>query len=313
MKISVIVTTFNGEKYIEEQLLSILRQTRQPDEVLISDDCSSDGTESIVKRFIEKNGLAEKAWHLKINDHNMGLWSNSHQTVMRSRGDILFWSDQHDVWLPDKIKQMAGFMESESNALALSSRYFLVDSDLRRLKGLFVDNREGTGATTAKSLKYVLNTRNLAAQSLAVRRDLYEEILLKYDDPYIFFDTMIISYAAAKGSYYLMDMPLTLYRQHDSNCSGFIYGLGFMKKEGYSRPEAIRPQIKMMETRNIILSEFLSGTDKGLLAEALQVAKKRLHYVEERKIISLTGMLFSSNPYVNKKWIIADLLYLLLR
>ena len=56
-KITIILGTYNGEKYIEKQLLSLYNQTKQPDEVIISDDCSTDKTKLIVKNFISKNNL----------------------------------------------------------------------------------------------------------------------------------------------------------------------------------------------------------------------------------------------------------------
>ena len=63
MTVSVCMGIYNGEKYIEEQLDSILRQTRRAEEVILCDDCSTDRTVEIVRLFIEKHGLGE-SWRL---------------------------------------------------------------------------------------------------------------------------------------------------------------------------------------------------------------------------------------------------------
>ena len=71
MKVSVVLSSYNGEQDIIEQLRSIDGQTRQPDEVLICDDCSTDGTVNLVQNYIEKKRL--KNWKLVVNKKKQGL------------------------------------------------------------------------------------------------------------------------------------------------------------------------------------------------------------------------------------------------
>lgn len=105
MKISVILASYNGEKYIEEQLNSILNQTMIPNEILVYDDCSSDATYEIVKKVALNN--PNITWHIKKNIANIGFRSNFKELIVNSKGDIVFLCDQDDIWELNKIENMS--------------------------------------------------------------------------------------------------------------------------------------------------------------------------------------------------------------
>ena len=107
MKISVVVCTFNGEKYIIEQLQSIYQQTTMPDEVIIQDDCSTDRTRELIEKFIRNHNL-QNEWTLICNKENMGWKKNFMNAISKASGDLIFLSDQDDIWYLDKIEKMAG-------------------------------------------------------------------------------------------------------------------------------------------------------------------------------------------------------------
>ena len=119
--ISIALTTYNGEKFIEEQLKSLLDQSVKPDEVVIFDDCSTDRTADIVRAFIKTHGLT--SWALHVNAENMGFVPNFYQAIDRTSGDIIFLCDQDDVWHRDKIEIMAGMLESHPEILALNTGF----------------------------------------------------------------------------------------------------------------------------------------------------------------------------------------------
>ncbi|MBB1063147.1 glycosyltransferase [Limosilactobacillus fastidiosus] len=121
MKTSVVISTYNGEKYIKEQLDSIKNQTRKADEVLIFDDRSTDRTVKIVKQFINKNKLIN--WSIKINSRNKGWRKNFIEGIEQATGDIIFTCDQDDIWRVDKVEIMAKIMEDNPKIEVLSSIY----------------------------------------------------------------------------------------------------------------------------------------------------------------------------------------------
>ncbi len=105
MKISVCIATYNGEKFISEQLASILCQLSSEDEVIISDDSSLDNTIGLIKLFNDDR--------IKIleNQNFKNPIFNFENALINSTGDIIFLSDQDDIWLPDKVKLMKPIVE----------------------------------------------------------------------------------------------------------------------------------------------------------------------------------------------------------
>ena len=99
--ISVCMGIYNGEAYIKAQLQSILNQTLSPDEVILCDDRSTDGTREIVDQFIRENGLSGK-WQLHCNPENKGYPANFYAGMALCRGEYVFLADQDDIW--DKNK-----------------------------------------------------------------------------------------------------------------------------------------------------------------------------------------------------------------
>lgn len=121
MKISIVLSTYNGEKYIAEQLASILQQSRQADEVLVYDDQSSDNTVNIIKNFIDEHKLHN--WKIEINKVNKGWKRNFIEGIWASKGDIVFPCDQDDIWKPDKLAIMEAIMKENPEIELLTSNY----------------------------------------------------------------------------------------------------------------------------------------------------------------------------------------------
>lgn len=121
MSVSIVLSTYNGEKYIFEQLLSLYNQEMTADEVIICDDCSSDKTVSIIRDFIAEKKL--KHWSLFCNEKNVGWKRNFQNLILKASGDIIFTCDQDDIWYKDKIKNMVQVLENNAEILLLASDY----------------------------------------------------------------------------------------------------------------------------------------------------------------------------------------------
>lgn len=122
MKTTVVMATYNGEKYIIEQLESIKNQSCIPDEVIIRDDCSNDNTVKIIKEFIETNNLNEN-WKVTINERNLGYADNFRTATMSATGDLIFFSDQDDIWKLDKIEITKRMFKEHKEMLLLTSHF----------------------------------------------------------------------------------------------------------------------------------------------------------------------------------------------
>lgn len=124
MKLSVAVWTFNGEKYISEQLNSIINQTLAVNEIIICDDQSSDSTIEIINSFIEKYPTLIKLYQNKIN---LNVNKNFEKAITLSTGDYIFLSDQDDVWEKNKVFKIMEIFNSNKNAEGVFSNGYLIN------------------------------------------------------------------------------------------------------------------------------------------------------------------------------------------
>lgn len=132
--ISIAMCTYNGEKYLEEQLDSFLQQTRLPDELVVCDDGSQDGTISIIHEF---SLTAPFPVRLFINKNNIGFSKNFENAISLCQGEIITFSDQDDVWLPEKLAKVEQvFKEHPAIGLAMSNAS-VVDENLHYLGNLW--------------------------------------------------------------------------------------------------------------------------------------------------------------------------------
>jgi glycosyltransferase involved in cell wall biosynthesis len=108
MKISIAMATYNGASYLQEQLDSFAAQTWLPDELLVSDDGSKDETLSILDRFA---GSAPFLVRIVRNELNLGYTQNFAKAMSMCTGDLVFLSDQDDVWYSNKIERIVEIAE----------------------------------------------------------------------------------------------------------------------------------------------------------------------------------------------------------
>ncbi len=123
------MSTYNGEKYIREQLDSILQQSL-PVEILIRDDGSSDGTISIIEEYMSKGVSIEL-----IKGENVGVIASFFELIkVAPESDYYAFSDQDDYWLEDKIKNAVEMLGTEDMPMLYCSDTYLVDGDLNVIK-----------------------------------------------------------------------------------------------------------------------------------------------------------------------------------
>lgn len=121
MKISVVMSTYNGSRYIVEQMDSILHQTVRADEVLIFDDCSNDKTYEIVENYIQKHSLSN--WKIQRNPQNYGWRKSFMNAICNATSDLIFTADQDDIWCRDKLEVMSNVFKKNSRILVLTADY----------------------------------------------------------------------------------------------------------------------------------------------------------------------------------------------
>jgi len=107
MKISVVMATYNGERYLKQQLQSILNQTLKPKEIVVCDDASIDGTVAILEEYKQRGELT-----YTVNNHRLGLIDNFKKAVsLATEGNYVALCDQDDEWIAEKLEQSASLLE----------------------------------------------------------------------------------------------------------------------------------------------------------------------------------------------------------
>lgn len=124
MKISLVMATYNGAKYLNEQLDSIKNQTLKLDEVIIVDDVSTDDTSYLVEKYISNHQLN---WMFIKNEKNLGYKGNFKKGLAHARGDVIFLCDQDDIWHLDKVERMVEVLNHHPEIKTLASSFNFVD------------------------------------------------------------------------------------------------------------------------------------------------------------------------------------------
>lgn len=220
-KISVVMCTFNGEEYIEEQLDSILGQTVMPDEIIIKDDCSTDGTYSIVCEYVKR--FPEIKFIVEQNQINCGFINNFMSAIRKASGDIIFLADQDDIWYKNKIEEMVKVFCIYKNSLAVSSKYNLIDSDGKIINCLFRNKKKYKKDCIKKIswLEYILSPR-FPGMSMAIKSSLLEYIEQIDESLIPAHDWLLNEVAAYNEGMYFLKKELASYRQHGNNTIGII-------------------------------------------------------------------------------------------
>lgn len=215
LKISIAMCTYNGETYLREQLDSIVRQTRLPDELLVCDDNSTDMTVLIINDYTASAPFSIKLFK---NDTNIGSTSNFEQAIRKCEGDIIVLSDQDDVWHQDKLTLIEQvFLDSEELG-AVFSNGNVVSSSLTPLgytlwDTFYFNNRYKTSFKKGKAFEVLLNHNVITGATMAFRSNLRETILPI--PPSWVHDAWIAIVISTRNNISFIDQCLIDYRQHN--------------------------------------------------------------------------------------------------
>lgn len=218
MKVSIVMTTYNGSCFLLKQLKSLMIQTKKADEVLILDDCSKDETVSIIRHFIEANGLNH--WQLIVNEKNIGFNANFRKGLYESTGDIVFMCDQDDVWKADKLEKMLSILNED--ILLLASGFDVIDAKdhVQDVNKNLIDFKIEEKGLYKINIKNLLRNNFAQGCTMAVRRNLIN--LLKKDAMCCLeHDWSLAILAALNDGCYFYNESLTEYRIHGDNTIGF--------------------------------------------------------------------------------------------
>lgn len=202
--ISVCMATYNGEKYIKEQLDSILTQLSEEDEVIVSDDCSTDSTLDIVRDFHDPR--IEILEGVRFGSPIF----NFENALKHAVGDIIFLADQDDIWMPNKVKHMVERLEEYdlvvSDAQVINKEREITNHSFFELRG----SRKGYWRNILKN--------NYLGCCIAFRRECLEYIL-PFPAKIAMHDIWIGLCVELHGKTLFLPEQLISYRRHGDNIS----------------------------------------------------------------------------------------------
>lgn len=259
------MATYNGEKYIRQQLDSILCQSRQPDEVIMCDDGSTDGTVDIIRKFIEENGLQD-SWKLYQNEQNRGYPGNFYYAMGLCSGGLVFLADQDDIWYREKIERMHRVFDKQPKAMAVCCKLSLIDAEGSEIHSIMTPTRKthkkGKGSLRQVGVDEVFYKYEWPGMTMAYRRTWYRS--WTWSDSGLPHDFLIAVKAAEKGCFYQMNEILAYHRRHDHNAGGEEYRLNRLLQRERKLKE-VRDYLQLLQT---LAREDVLQTESG--KEALQ-------------------------------------------
>lgn len=208
MRISIVMATYNGARYLQEQLESFLYQTRMPDELIVCDDGSDDCTPEILESFKRHAPFETRVY---FNETNLGYARNFEQALSLAQGDVILLSDQDDVWFCNKVTKIEQMSHEQANVFVFITDMVLTDAKLSPTPYTQMRNTLASGHT--------LDSFASGCAS-AIRREFLDLALPLPPD--MAHDNWIHRLAVALNVRMVSDLPLQYYRRHGDNASHWL-------------------------------------------------------------------------------------------
>lgn len=240
--ISIALCTYNGAKFLEQQLKSIVEQSVLPNELVVCDDASTDNTFSILEDFAKN---APFKVNLFRNESSLGVVKNFERAVYLCQGDIIFLCDQDDIWLPQKIEKLYHTLQQSPEALLIFTDGYLIDGQNNQLPNTLwesfrFDDEQQKKWTNGNSTEVMLASDRVTGCTVAFRKQLLQySIPFPTHIPNLIHDGWLGQVACLTNSAIAFPEKLIKYRQHSHQQLGVVRPTAPPKvsfKERFTRP-----------------------------------------------------------------------------
>ena len=287
MKISVAMCTYNGARYLREQLQSIAAQTRLPDEMVVCDDRSDDATREIVTGFAASASFPVS---IHVNECNLGSTKNFERAISLCTGDIIALADQDDVWLPEKLDRIEECFLREPEVGLVFTDAEVVDKCLRPLgyslwESVGFDKHQRRLMQSGRVLDVLLPGWTVTGATMAFRATFTKLVLDIPTNLALIHDGWIGLMIASVADVVFIEEPLIKYRQHSRQQIGAKerkeageFGSGRVK-------DAIRrtnPYEEMIEIGTQAKHRLVERGDSYQSGPALAKLENRLRHLQAR-------------------------------
>ena len=221
LTISVALCTCNGEKYLAQQLDSLVNQERLPDELIVCDDNSSDITPEIINHFSSTAPFPVKVFY---NKNRMGFRKNFEQAALQCEQDVVFFCDQDDIWEREKLARFLDVFERQPSVGMVLCEAMLIDENNNDLGIQLSERNNIRSKNIAEQIKQssahfcLKNYIFWSGMAMAFRRK-YLPFLVPFSDN-VFHDLWCARLLSCFTEVRYLDQPLVRYRIHGKNASG---------------------------------------------------------------------------------------------
>lgn len=289
-KVDILLATYNGEKYLVEQIESILNQTYKEFRLLISDDCSTDKTREILGKYAEK----DKRIMVFLQENNLGVVGNFEFLLKKVENPYFMFSDQDDIWNVKKIEKSIQKIE-EGQADLVYTDLAVVDSDLNtiypsywKLKNIYHKIKKYNNFESLYLNNFVTGCTILS------KKEVISKVLpLPKNSKYVLHDYWLPLIVSQKGKIDYIEEPLIQYRQHNQNRVG-----SRKKSDSIEKFEEMRNLF--IDVKKQHFNVFIENEDKFEDEKFKKLNKQSLAYFEDLEKVK----------YINfKKWSLFFKLY----
>jgi len=295
-KISVVLCTYNGEKFVAQQIESILNQSIPPDELIISDDCSSDSTVDIVSGFARDFPATVRFFQ---GEKNLGFIKNFEKAISLTEGEVIFLSDHDDVWFEHKIEyMMQPFIDRKDVGLVYSDAV-ITNSELEPTEHTLFGRRKSLMLDKSRSASMLVKEVGINGCTMAFRSALKELVLPIGKDWGHEHWIAFIAYAVM--DVVPMGQPLMYYRRHGASAGNdplleggrvkaWKTGINAVTLDGYGR-DLCRWQVMLQRLHEIDEKRSVAWVDYTNLGVFLRECKRRTELARLRKRMREKGCL----------------------
>lgn len=222
-RISVALATYNGEKYIEAQLLSIFKQSMPVDEIIVYDDCSKDHTLDIIKRYTLQDELNVKVFK---SDTNVGYIKNFAKALKMTSGDIIFLCDQDDVWEQNKVQKILQVFNEQPHTICVNTSFTYMNEVENSIHKEHQGNNYGMcWQKTQQGYYHQITIEEIMFHNISMGCTM--AFTSKLRDIYLSKSTYLAPHdwelnfiAATQQGLFFLNEPLMKYRIHEHNTTG---------------------------------------------------------------------------------------------
>ena len=259
VRVSIAMTTYNGARYLAEQLDSFAAQTRLPDELVVGDDGSTDATTAILAEFAARAPFPVR---VMANPAQLGPSRNFAETILRCQGDVILLSDQDDRWEPAKLQTMVDYLAAHPGCWLATHNAALMDGD-GRPSGLTMGGQiAAAGGDPARDL--------VAGCCMAIDARLAR--LYDPPPPTRTHDAWLTAIADLIGVRGWIAQPLIAYRRHGGNVSeSYMSQLG-----GSSRWQRVLDRLAKARAEPVARALDQSIADRAAMVAAIEANRATL-------------------------------------